>query len=215
MYCWSLVHEFWTLLFDSLWNEYNCVVVWALFGIAFLWDWNENWHFPVLRPLLSFPNLLAYWMQYFHSFTFRIWNSLTGIPSPPLALFVVMLPKVHLTSDSRMSGCRWVVTSSWLSGHEDLFLYSSSVNYCHLLIASASVRSIQFLSFIVLVFAWNGPLVCLIFLKNSLIFLLLLFSSISLHWSLRNPFFSLLATLWNSAFKWVYVSFVSPLLPCK
>ena len=102
MYCWSLVHEFWTLLFDSLWNEYNCVVVWALFGIAFLWDWNENWHFPVLRPLLSFPNLLAYWMQYFHSFTFRIWNSLTGIPSPPLALFVVMLPKAHLTSHSRI-----------------------------------------------------------------------------------------------------------------
>ena len=24
-------------------------------------------------------------------------NSLTGIPSPPLALFVVMLPKAHLT----------------------------------------------------------------------------------------------------------------------
>ena len=26
------------------------------------WDWNENWHFPVLRPLLSFPNLLVYWV---------------------------------------------------------------------------------------------------------------------------------------------------------
>ena len=30
----------------------------------------------------------------------------TGIPSPPLALFVVMLPKAHLTSHSRMSGSR-------------------------------------------------------------------------------------------------------------
>ena len=29
------------------------------------------------------------------------------IPSPPLALFVVMLPKTHLTSHSRMSGPRW------------------------------------------------------------------------------------------------------------
>ena len=29
-----------------------------------------------------------------------------GIPSPPLALFVVMLPKAHLTSHSRMSGSR-------------------------------------------------------------------------------------------------------------
>jgi len=31
-----------------------------LFGIAFLWDWNENCPFPVLWPLLSFPNLLAF-----------------------------------------------------------------------------------------------------------------------------------------------------------
>ena len=48
--------------FTSVWDECNCAVVWAFFGIAFLWDWNENWPFPVLRPLLSFPNLLAYWM---------------------------------------------------------------------------------------------------------------------------------------------------------
>ena len=45
--------------FTSMWDECNCAVVWALFGIAFLWDWNENWHLPVLWPLLSFPNLLA------------------------------------------------------------------------------------------------------------------------------------------------------------
>ena len=37
---------------------------------------------------------------------FRIWNSFDGIPSPPLALFIVMLPKAHLTSHTRMSGCR-------------------------------------------------------------------------------------------------------------
>ena len=36
--------------------------------------------------------------------SFRIWNSSTGIPSPPLALFVVVLPEAHLTSHSRMSG---------------------------------------------------------------------------------------------------------------
>ena len=40
---------------------------------------------------------------------------------------------------------------------------------------------------------------------------ILLFSSISLHWSLTKAFLSLLAILWNSAFKWVYLSF-SPLL---
>ena len=48
--------------FTSVWNDCNCVIVWAFFGIAFLWDWNENWPFPVLWPLLSFPNLQAYWV---------------------------------------------------------------------------------------------------------------------------------------------------------
>ena len=43
----------------------------------------------------------------FTSSSFRIWNSSTGIPSPPLSLFVVMLSKAHLTSHSRMSGSRW------------------------------------------------------------------------------------------------------------
>ena len=33
--------------FASIWDECNCAVVWAFFGIAFLWDWNENWPFPV------------------------------------------------------------------------------------------------------------------------------------------------------------------------
>ena len=45
----------------SVWDECNCVVVWAFFGIACLRDWNENWPFPVLWPLLGFPDLLAYW----------------------------------------------------------------------------------------------------------------------------------------------------------
>ena len=44
---------------SSVWDEYNCVVVWAFFGIAFLWNWNENGPFPVLWPLLSFSNLLT------------------------------------------------------------------------------------------------------------------------------------------------------------
>ena len=57
--------------FTSVWDECNRVVVWAFFGIAFLWDWNENWPYRVLRPLLSFPNLLAYWVQHFHSIIFQ------------------------------------------------------------------------------------------------------------------------------------------------
>ena len=60
--------------FTSMWDEYNWAVVWAFFGIAFLWDWNENCPFPVLGPLLSFPNLLAYWVQHFHSINFQDLN---------------------------------------------------------------------------------------------------------------------------------------------
>ena len=56
--------------FASMWDECNCVVVRSFFGIAFLWDWNENWPFPVLWPLLSFPNLLTYWVLHFHSIIF-------------------------------------------------------------------------------------------------------------------------------------------------
>ena len=33
--------------FASVWDECNCAVVWTFFGIAFLWDWNVNWPFPV------------------------------------------------------------------------------------------------------------------------------------------------------------------------
>ena len=50
-------------------------------------------------------------------------------------------------------------------------------------------------------------LVSLIFLKKSRVFTILLFSSIYLHWSLKKSLLSLLAILWNSAFKWVYLSF--------
>ena len=56
--------------FTSVWDECNCAIVWAFFGIALLWDWNENWPFPVLWPLMSFTNLLAYWVQQFHTIIF-------------------------------------------------------------------------------------------------------------------------------------------------
>ena len=115
----------------------------------------------------------------FTASSFRIWNSSTGTPSPPLALFLVMLPKAHLTSHFRMSGSRWVITPLWLSGSWRSFLYSYSVYSCHLfLISSASVRSIAFLSFIEPIFAWNVPVESLIFLKRSLVFPILLFCSI-------------------------------------
>ena len=91
-------------------------ILWHFFGIGMKTDLFQScghcWVFQIC------------WQTECSTFTassFRIWNSSTGIPSPPLALFVAMLPKTHLTSHSRMSGSRWVVTPSWLSGLWDLF----------------------------------------------------------------------------------------------
>ena len=108
----------------SRWDECNCVVVWAFFGIAFLWDWNENWPFPVLWPLLSFQICWHIECSTFTASSFRIWNSSTGIPSPLLALFVVMLSKAHLTSHSRMSGSKWyhiIFIFLWLTSSSFFF----------------------------------------------------------------------------------------------
>ena len=95
--------------FASMWDECNCAVVWIFLCIAFLWDWNENWPVLVLWPLLVFHIGWHIECSTFTASSFKIWNSLAGIPSPSLALFVVMLPKAHLILDSRMSGSRWVI----------------------------------------------------------------------------------------------------------
>ena len=54
-----------------MWDDHDSAVVWTLFGIAIPGDWNENWLFPVPWLLLSFPNLLAYWVQHFSSSIFQ------------------------------------------------------------------------------------------------------------------------------------------------
>ena len=106
-----------------------------------------------------------------------------------------------------MFNSTWVTAPSWLSRSLRPFLYSSSVYSCHLLlISSASVKSLPLLSFIKPIFAWNVPLVSLIFMKRFLVLPILLSHSISLHLSLKKAFFSLLAILWNSSFRWVYLS---------
>ena len=69
--------------------------------------------------------------------------------------------------------------------------------------------SCVFSSFIMPILAWNTPLISPIFLKRSLVFPILLFSSIPLHCSFKKALF-LPAILWNSAFNWVYLF---PFLP--
>ena len=102
----------------SMWSEYNYAVLChclyslalPLFGIwmkadllqscSHCWVFQICWHIECSTLAAS---------------SFRIWNSSAGISSPPLALFVVMLSKAHLTSHCRMSDSRWVMTPSWLS----------------------------------------------------------------------------------------------------
>ena len=131
--------------FTSVRDECNCAVVGAFFGTAFLRDWDEMDLFQSCGHCWVFQICCHIECSTFTASSFRIGNSSTGIPSHLLALFVVMVSKAHLTSHSRMSGSRWVVTPLWLSGSWRSFLYHSSVYSCHLfLISSASVRSIPF-----------------------------------------------------------------------
>ena len=119
--------------FASVWDECNCAIVWAFFGIAFLWDWNENWSLQSCGHCWVFQICWHIECSSFTASSFRIWNSSTGIPSTPLGLFAVMLPKAHLTLHPRISGSRWVITPSWLSG-----LWRS---FCTVLLCSLATSS--------------------------------------------------------------------------
>ena len=139
----------------------------------------------------------------------RIWYNYTGIPSSPLALFIVMLPKVHLSSHSRMSDSRWVIIPSWLSVSWRSFLYSSVI------LATSSEYLLLLLGPYIFC-----PLLCSSLqkcppgisnfleesssLSHSIAFLYF-FALITKEGFLISPCYS-----WNSAFKWVYLSF-SPL----
>ena len=71
----------------SMWNDQNYTVVWMFFGIEMKTDLFQScghcWVFQIC------------WHNEWRSLrasSFRIWNSLAGIPSLPLALLVVILP---------------------------------------------------------------------------------------------------------------------------
>ena len=102
--------------FASMRDECKCAIVGTFFGTALPWDWNGNWPFPVLCHCWVFQICSHIEYSTLTASSFRIQNSSIGIPSPPLALFIVMLSKAHLTSYSRISGSRWGITPLWLSG---------------------------------------------------------------------------------------------------
>ena len=75
--------------FDSLWDECNCAVVWIFLALSSL---GLEWKLTFSSP----GNFQMCWHIECSTFTassFRMWNRSAGIPSPPLALFVVLLPR--------------------------------------------------------------------------------------------------------------------------
>ena len=114
----------------------NILWHWPFFGIGMKTDLFQScdhcWVFQIYWHIeCSTLTVSSFWT----------WNSSTGIPSPPLALFVVMLSKAHLTSYSRMSGSRWVITPLWLSGlyNPDIVFLYSSLYFCHLFLISSAL----------------------------------------------------------------------------
>ena len=84
--------------FTSMWDECNCVVVWAFLAFSFFGIGLKTDVFQSCGPCWAFQICWHLEWSTFIASSFRIWNSSTGIPSPPLASFVVMLPNVHLTA---------------------------------------------------------------------------------------------------------------------
>ena len=107
-YCWSLAWRILSIILlacemSAIVQQFEHSLALPFFVIGMKTDLFQScghcWVFQVL----------AYWVHTFTASSFRIWNSSTGIPSPPLALFVVMLSKAYLTSYSRMNyGQRFV-----------------------------------------------------------------------------------------------------------
>ena len=106
--------------FTSVWDECNHAVVWGFFGIALLWDWNENWPFPVLWPLLNFPSLLVYWVQHFHSIIFQSHTINSGrarSPTEPLPASSTVMVKSVCSSLGHWEGqAALFVYVSYVSG---------------------------------------------------------------------------------------------------
>ena len=116
-YCWSLS---WRILSLTLPSCEMSAIVPSLNILSYCpslgLEWKLTFSSPVATAELSkFAGILSAALSQYY--LYRTWNSSAGTSSPIfVSIFVVMLPKAHLTSDSRMSGSRWVITPSWLPG---------------------------------------------------------------------------------------------------
>ena len=79
----------------DMWDECNCAIVWTFFGIAFLWIGMKTDLFQSCGHCRVFRICWHIECNTLTASSFRIWNSSTGISSPPLTLLIVMFPKDH------------------------------------------------------------------------------------------------------------------------
>ena len=100
--------------FANMWDDSNFVL--AFFRIAFFGTGMKSDLFQSCGHCWVFQMCWHIECNTFMASSFRIWNRSAGILSPPVALLVVILPKAHLSSHPRVSGSRWLITLSWLSG---------------------------------------------------------------------------------------------------
>ena len=128
----------------SKWDEHNCMIGWTFFGIAFLWIRMKTDLFQHCGHCWVFQIWWHIECSTFIAPSLGFLNSSAEIWSPPLALFVVMLPKAHLTSYSSISGFTWVTPASFLSRSLWPFLYSSSVHSCYLFLISSAFVCLWF-----------------------------------------------------------------------
>ena len=95
----------------SVWNEHNCSVVRTFLALPFFEIRMQTDLFQSCGHCWVFQICWYIEGNTWTASSFRISNSPAGSQSPPLALFVVMLPKAHLTSHSKISN-----HTLWLSG---------------------------------------------------------------------------------------------------
>ena len=121
VYCWSLT---WRILsitslaceMSAIMRQFEHSLALRFFGIGMKTDFFQSCgHYWVFQTCWHIECLI------FTASSFRIWKSSTGIPLPPLALFIVMLLKTHLISHSRVSDSRRVINHCGYLDHEDLF----------------------------------------------------------------------------------------------
>ena len=71
----------------SMWDECNCVVVWAFFGLPFFGIGMKTDHFQSCGHCWVLQICWRIERSTFTASSFRIWNSSTGIPSPLLSQY--------------------------------------------------------------------------------------------------------------------------------